>query len=181
MNTENGHEALDQNGERRQATSTVLALDGWGPVVPQPVGNGANGALNGASEPSAEPSEEQPRAVSLGRRVRNRAQALPTLSTLSIDGQMARILASAAAMTFAVLAAASIGGILRARAERDDAPAPTPLSGWARLRRNLALAIDPSLTPAPPRRRAPMRGALPIRRIQDRALRAARQVTRTRG
>ncbi len=175
MDTENGHEALDANGERRQATSTVLALDGWGPVVPQPVGNGA---LNGASEPSVESSEGQPRAVPLGRRVRNRAQALPSLSTLSIDGQMARILASAAAMTFAVLAAASIGGMLRARAERDAAP--TPLSGWARLRRNLALSVDPSLTPASPRHRDSRRGALPIRRIRDRALGGSRPVTRAR-
>ncbi len=141
MNTRD-EQGRDPNGVV-QATSTVLALDGWGPVVADPVGNGTHVGR-------ADPSDDQALAAqSVWRdRARFRVRTLPSaLPPLAIDGQMIRILASAVAMTVAVLVATGVGKTLRARVVRE--PEPAPLAGLARLRRNVALTIDPSLTPVP--------------------------------
>ena len=44
MTTPNGQHHDDPNGSSQQATSTVLALDGWGPVIAEPSTNGSNGS-----------------------------------------------------------------------------------------------------------------------------------------
>ena len=148
MTTPNGQHPEDPNGAATQATSTVLALDGWGPVVPDPIVNGANGG-----EPEA-PLEAEPAVHAAPRaewRESIRAQWTEQLPRPTIDPQIIRILAPAAAMVIAVLVAVRIGTAWRV--EGDPAIEPEPADQWAVLRRRLALAIDPSLTPVEPQRR----------------------------
>lgn len=149
MTTPNGQHPADPNGAAKQATSTVLALDGWGPVVPDPLTNGANG-----SEPEvmveAEPEIESvpPRAE---WRESIRAQWTDQLPRPTIDPQLMRILAPAAAMVIAVIVAIRVGSAWRVASV--PAPEPEPPDQLTVLRRRIALAIDPTLTPVEPQRR----------------------------
>ena len=72
MSTPNGHTPADPNGAAKQATSTVLALDGWGPVVPDTLTNGANG-----SEPEVAVAPE------------------PMIEILTTSSRMARVISRA--------------------------------------------------------------------------------------
>ena len=149
MTTPNGQHPADPNGAAKQATSTVLALDGWGPVVPDPLVNGANG-----SEPEvvvdAEPVIESapPRAE---WRESVRARWNQQLPRATIDPQLMRILAPAAAMVIAVVVAIRVGSAWRVASA--PVPEPEPPDQWTLLRRRIALAVDPSLTPTEPQRR----------------------------
>lgn len=151
MTTPNGHEAPDLGAASEQANSSVLALDGWGPVVPEPATNGANGV----DPESAAYREPEPVAEYVagdhgrGDKWRERLErSIPGSFTVPpVDSQLLRILASAAAMSIAVLVAVSLGRRLMTL----DLSASASFAGSADLRRRLALAIDPSLTPAPAR------------------------------
>ena len=149
MTTPNGQHHLDPNGSSQQATSTVLALDGWGPVIAEPPSNGANG-----SEPEAlvepVPQMEAPQPQS-ARRQRMIADLQDKFDRFEIDPQLVRILAPALAMALAIFAGLKLGSLYQWPSE--PAPAPSPPSGVEVLRRRIALAIDPSLTPVEPRRR----------------------------
>ena len=69
---------------------------------------------------------------------------------MSIDPQLIRLLAPLAAMAIAVIAALKLSDIyLQAQVAE---PTPAPPSRVSVLRRSLALAIDPSLTPVEPQR-----------------------------
>ncbi len=150
MSTPNGQHPADPNGAARQATSTVLALDGWGPVVPDPLVNGANG-----SEPElavdAEPVIEStpPRAE---WRESFRTQWAQQLPRATIDPQLLRILVPAAAMVIAVVVAIRAGSAWRIASA--PAPDPEPPDQWTLVRRRIALIIDPSLTPVESQRRS---------------------------
>ncbi|MCY3568616.1 MAG: hypothetical protein OXH38_08305 [Chloroflexi bacterium] len=154
MTTPNGHEAADLGSGSEQASSTVLALDGWGPVVAEPAANGANGA-NGVEPDSMAQLEPQPVAESVAaddsRRDAWRERMERTLSgsipVPPVDSQLLRILASAAAMSIAVFVVFSLGRRLTTL----DLAASASFADAAGLRRRLALAIDPSLAPAPKR------------------------------
>ena len=145
MTTSNGQhlqQPLDPERSSRQATSTVLALDGWGPVIAEPTPNGANGSEPEAvaTPPPAAAEIHTPRtdwrdAVRSGWQ---REASRPT-----IDPQLIRILTSAAAMTIAVFLGLQLGGAYQRL--NVEAPVPPPVSGSAALRRRIALAIDPSL------------------------------------
>ena len=157
MTTPNGHEDHDPNGAGTHATSTVLALDGWGPVMPEPATNGANGAQP-ELEPQAEavpPIEdlvfEPPQTKSFRNRVSASLAEMRSMPrpAVQIDGQLIRILASAAAMTVAVLLAVRFGDTLRSSTVPAPQSKPTPGTGLDDIRRKLALAVDPSLTPKP--------------------------------
>ncbi len=167
MTTPNGHDDLDPNGTSHQATSTVLALDGWGPVMPEPGGNGTNGMqAETPTETADQTTVEQPIAPS--RPPRSPLEQLSSrleevwsapFPTVPVDGQLIRILASAAAMTLAVLLAVNLGKVLQTSASA--IPQPTPLEGVDALRRRIALAVDPSLTPASPPTRRPLPDWIP--------------------
>ena len=151
MTTPNGQHPADPNGAAKQATSTVLALDGWGPVVPDSVSNGANG-----SEPEVaieiEPMIESapPRAE---WRESIRMQWTEQLPRPTIDPQLLRILAPAAAMVIAVVVAIRFGSAWRIASVPSPEPEPEPPDQWTLLRRRIALAVDPSLAPIEPQRR----------------------------
>ncbi len=151
MTTPNGHEQPDVGAASEQVTSTVLALDGWGPVVPEPATNGTNGVEADTAvrdEPEVvvevEPEDDRHRDA-WWERLQQSLHGSPSLP--SVDSQLLRILASAAAMSIAVFVVISLGR----RLPTLDISSSTPLASSAGLRRRLALAIDPSLTPAPPR------------------------------
>ena len=106
MTTPNGHEEPDIGAESEQVTSTVLALDGWGPVVPEPATNGTNGVEADTAvrdEPEAvvevEPEDDLHRDA-WRERLQQSLHGSPSLP--SVDSQLLRILASAAAMSIAV-------------------------------------------------------------------------------
>ncbi|MYB22023.1 MAG: hypothetical protein F4066_07980 [Chloroflexi bacterium] len=154
MTTPNGHEATDLEAGGEHASSTVLALDGWGPVVPEPAANGANGS-NGVEPDVMGHHEPEPATVSTtdGRdrldswRERLERTIPRSVTELPIDSQLVTILASAAAMSIAVFAVILLGRRLMTL----DLQASASFADSAGLRRRLALAIDPSLTPAPVR------------------------------
>lgn len=154
MTTPNGHEAPDLGAGSEQASSTVLALDGWGPVVAEPAANGANGA-NGIEPDSLTHLEPESVAESVADDDKRRdawrerlARTLPgSIPVPPADSQLLRILASAAAMSIAVFVVFSLGR----RVTTLDLAASASFADAAGLRRRLALAIDPSLTPAPAR------------------------------
>ena len=149
MTTPNGQHTADPNGAAIQATSTVLALDGWGPVVPDTPANGANG-----TEPEVM-LETEPMIESPGTRQESwesiRSRWTGQLRRPTIDPQLIRILAPAVAMLIAVVVAIRVGSVWRV----ESAPAPEPATPdqLTALRRKVALAIDPSLTPVEPQRR----------------------------
>lgn len=149
MTTPNGQHHDDPNGSSQQATSTVLALDGWGPVIAEPSTNGSNG-----SEPEVafeEPAIEEagaPERTDWRERVQDGWKQ--RTNGMSIDPQLIRLLAPLAAMAIAVIAALKLSDIyLQAQVAE---PTPAPPSRVSVLRRSLALAIDPSLTPVEPQR-----------------------------
>ena len=147
MTTPNGQHHEDPNGSSQQATSTVLALDGWGPVIAEPSSNGSNG-----SEPEAafeEPTIEE-LAASERSDWRESIQAgwNQRVAGATIDPQLIRLLAPLAAMAVAVIAALKLSDLyLQSQVSEPD---PVPPSRASMLRRSLALAIDPSLTPVEP-------------------------------
>lgn len=152
MTTPNGQHHDDPNGSSQQATSTVLALDGWGPVIAEPSTNGSNG-----SEPEVaieEPTIEEP-VLSERADWRESVQAgwNQRVAGVIIDPQLIRLLAPLAAMAVAVIAALKLGDLyLQTQQGQVAEPAPAPPSRISALRRSIALAIDPSLTPVEPKR-----------------------------
>jgi len=152
MTTPNGHEAPNVGAGSEQASSTVLALDGWGPVVAEPAANGANGA-NGVEPDSLAHIESVAESVADDDNLRDAwrermARTLPgSIPVPPVDSQLLRILASAAAMSIAVFVVFSLGRRLTTL----DLAGSASFADAAGLRRRLALAIDPSLTPAPAR------------------------------
>ena len=149
MTTSNGQHHLDPNGSSQQATSTVLPLDGWGPVIAEATSNGANG-----SEPEvvveSVPEMQAPQPQPAGRDFEF-ADWQERLTRLEIDPQVVRILAPALAMAVAIFAGLKLGGLYQWPSE--PTPMPSPPSSAEVLRRRVALAIDPSLTPVEPERR----------------------------
>lgn len=149
MTTPNGQHELEPNGSSQQATSTVLALDGWGPVIAEPVSNGTNG-----TEPEviveAEPQKEAPQPQS-ARRDRMVADLQSKFARLEIDPQLVRIVAPALAMALAIFAGLKLGSLYQW--PNEPTPVPSPPGAVEVLRRRIALAIDPSLTPVEPQRR----------------------------
>ena len=149
MTTPNGQHQIDPNGSSQQATSTVLALDGWGPVIAEPASNGANG-----SEP--EPIVEQTPALEVETPRSDWRESIRSgwrreVPRPTIDGELIRVIAPIATMAIAVIAALKLGDAYRTylldRGPLTAQPAPLPPSRIATLRRSVALAIDPSLTP----------------------------------
>ena len=148
MTTPNGQHQIDPNGSSEQATSTVLALDGWGPVIAEPPSNGTNGSEPEVIvEPVPQIEAPEPQRA---RRERVFADWQERLTRLEIDPQLVRILAPALAMALAIVAGLKLGSVYQWPSE--PAPAPAPPSGVEVLRRRIALAIDPSLTPVEPER-----------------------------
>ena len=148
MTTPNGQHDLEPNGSSSQATSTVLALDGWGPVIVEPSINGANGS---EPEPIMEPLTQVEAPTQLGR-VRQMATGWQAQTLqLSIDPELIRIVAPVAALAIAIFAGLKLGSTYRWPTEQVAALSPT--SSLALLRRRVALAIDPTLTPPKPQRR----------------------------
>ncbi|MYE06769.1 MAG: hypothetical protein F4Y04_06050 [Chloroflexi bacterium] len=148
MTTPNGQHHDDPNGSSQQATSTVLALDGWGPVIAEPAANGSNGSDPAIAfeepvlEPISHPRSDWREQVRSGW---ERASSGPNL-----DPQWIRLIAPLVAMAIAVIAALKLGEVYRQ--SRVAEPAPAPPSRVETLRRSIALAIDPSLTPCEPAR-----------------------------
>lgn len=148
MSTPNGQHPPDPNGASTQATSTVLALDGWGPVLAEPAPNGANGSEPEVLFDEAQPAVEEAPRNNWYRSVRpgwTYEVPRPTF-----DSQLIRVVAPLAAMTIAVIAALKLGDIYLS--SQVPEPAPSPPKRSATLRRTVALAIDPSLTPVEPER-----------------------------
>lgn len=148
MTTPNGQHPPDPNGASTQATSTVLALDGWGPVMAEPAPNGANGSEPELILEEAPPAYAEPARRDWFESVRSgwKYQA----PRPAFDSQLVRVVAPLAAMTIAVIAALKLGDFYLT--SQVPEPAPTPPSRIATLRRTIALAIDPSLTPVEPER-----------------------------
>jgi len=124
----------------------VLALDGWGPVIAEPVQNGSNG-----SEPELAIGEA-PTAV-VHRAQTDWRQTIQTswkrqVAGRRADPQLIRVIIPAAAMLIAVAVTRRLGNAYRASNLIE--PDPTPPNRLATLRRSLALSIDPSLTPVEP-------------------------------
>ncbi len=148
MSTPNGQHPLDPNGASSQATSTVLALDGWGPVIAEPPSNGSNG-----SEPEAiveEASAVAPQPPGNDWRQSFRASLKYQVAKPTIDPRLVKVLAPAATMTIAIVVALRLGSSWRQA--KIPAPTPTPPSRVAVSRRRIALMIDPSLIPVEPQR-----------------------------
>lgn len=148
MTTPNGQHHDDPNGSSQQATSTVLALDGWGPVVAEPSTNGSNGSEPEVvfEEPAVEPVED--RRGDWRERVQSswrQGSWKQSAGRASVDPQLIRLIAPLAAMTIAVIAALKLGDLyLQARVPE---PASAPPSRLSIVRRQIALVVDPSLTP----------------------------------
>ncbi|MCY4618906.1 MAG: hypothetical protein OXD50_10235 [Chloroflexi bacterium] len=149
MSTPNGNHPHEPNGATSQATSTVLALDGWGPVVAEPPSNGANG-----SEPEVIVEEAIPVApVSQpGNDWRQtfRSGSKNQVARPSINARMVRVLVPAVTMTLAIVVALRLGDTWRQA--QVPAPEPAPPSRITMLRRRIALTIDPTLEPIEPQR-----------------------------
>lgn len=154
MSTPNGQHPADPNGAAKQATSTVLALDGWGPVLPEPAANGANGSEPEAALDADPIVEAAPNAPDWRESLRSRWTGEFQRPTL--DPQLVRILAPVAAMAVAVVIAIRVGTVWRTTLvpAAPETAQPTPPDRMATIRRQLALAIDPTLTPVEPPRRA---------------------------
>ncbi len=149
MSTPNGNHPHDPNGATSQATSTVLALDGWGPVVAEPPSNGANG-----SEPEVIVEEAMPLAPVSQRgndwRQTFRSGLKNRVARPSINARMVRVLVPAVTMTLAIVVALRLGDTWRQA--QVPAPEPAPPSRTTILRRRVALTIDPTLEPIEPQR-----------------------------
>ena len=145
MTTPNGQHPQDPVDAGEHSASTVLALDGWGPLLPET-------AMNGTAD---EPVEEEVTDIAS-------VESAPTtwhsglqfeLPSVSIPPLRpgARMLAPAAAI--GLVLGVAVGGALRwwRRQQMIAAtPAPPP-SKLATARRALALALDPTLAePCPP-------------------------------
>ncbi len=153
MTTPNGQHDLEPNGSSTQATSTVLALDGWGPVIAEPASNGTNGSEpEVVVEPVPQMEAPQPQRA---RRDRVVADLQDKLTRLEVDQQVVRILvpalAMAMAMGIAIFAGLKLGSLYQWPSEAT--PMASPPSGAEVLRRRIALAIDPTLTAVEPERR----------------------------
>lgn len=146
MSTPNGQHPPDPNGASKQATSTVLALDGWGPVMAEPAQNGSNG-----SEPELLFEDPQQDFAEPPRRdwfESVRSSWKYEVPRPAFDSQLVRVVAPLAAMTIAVIAALKLGDLYLI--SHDPEPTPSPPSRMSTLRRTIALAIDPSLMPVEP-------------------------------
>ena len=153
MSTPNGNHPHDPNGATSQATSTVLALDGWGPVVAEPPSNGANGSepeviveeaipVAPVSQPSNDPGNVWRQTF--------RSRLKNQVARPSINARMVRVLVPAVTMTLAIAVALRLGDTWRQA--QVPAPEPAPPSRTTMLRRRVALTIDPTLEPIEPQR-----------------------------
>ena len=147
MTTPNGQPASEQPGAESAPPSTVLALDGWGPIVPTATANGANGH---APAPETPPVDEAPIEVA------GIAHRLPAwqgidLPVAWLDGfdvvnrsPLVRTLAPAVVMTLSALLVLKLGQSIPS----GSLTMPSRALEVGHWRRQLALWIDPSLTPA---------------------------------
>lgn len=155
MTTPNGQQPSESNGASEQATSTVLALDGWGPVIAEPMTNGTNGSEPEIAAEAPQPMEPPQAAGTDWRQAVLRSVPVPArLPRPTLDTQLIRVLAPAAAMTITILVAMKLGGDWRSLRVQALTPQPRPQaqspSRILTLRRRIALTIDPSLTPVEP-------------------------------
>ncbi len=142
MTTPNGQHPQDPNEEAERPASTVLALDGWGPLAPEPSANGVGGEEH---EPDL---SHEPVAHTLELEERRRQRRpnwdirVPAIEELR-PGAAVLAPATAIGLTLGI----AVGAALRWRQRQQAAepPPPVALSRLATLRRSLALAIDPAL------------------------------------
>ena len=145
MTSSNGQHPQPEPQPGAHATSTVLALDGWGPIQPEVTTNGTHEAESPLPLVDAVPEEV------LDIDVAPPGETREPLPMPSVDRALIEVLAAASALAMAVLATLWLG--TRWRESFSLAVEPEPVSEpdqIADLRRKIALAIDPSLTPTPP-------------------------------
>ena len=147
MVTPNGQHSQDPADANQRPASTVLALDGWGPLLPEPP---ANGVADEQPELDAELVIEiaQP-ANQSWRREPNLDLTLPPASTFRF-GPTLLAPAAAIGLVLGVVVGLALRWWQQSQVVRAE-PAPAPPSRLATLRRSLALSIDPTLAqPCPP-------------------------------
>ena len=155
MTMSNGQQQPEPNGSSEHATSTVLALDGWGPVVAEPSPNGSNGiepelaSVEPAIEPIANPQGDADQRAEVRKHIYSTWQHRTPRTAMF--AQAIRFVVPVAALAITTFATLKLAVDYRGSLLRQPTIA-TP-SRIDELRRAVALAIDPSLTPAPPRRR----------------------------
>ena len=148
MTTPEGQRHLDPNGSSTHATSTVLALDGWGPIIVEPPSNGANGSEPDTEiKPVSQIEVPEPQPARLQRMVGGWRQT----AQMEIDSRLIRVAAPVLAMALAIVAGIKLGSLYQWPSE--PSLTPSPPGGVEVLRRRVALAIDPSLTPVEPEHR----------------------------
>ena len=146
MTTPNGQHPQDPPELAEQTASTVLALDGWGPLIPEPLTNGVVEELVDLDENITD-IVEQPTPRWQWEPTWD--LSLPRMAVL-LPGPAMLAPAAAIGLTLGV----AVGTLLRWWQQRQVVAAPTPPpppSRAATFRRSLALAIDPALAePCPP-------------------------------
>ena len=162
MTTTNGQAATDhpvaaaQPHSADRATSTVLALDGWGPAErPTPAPENGNSADHSAAPVVAPEDAPDSGAVPVADTSAPRARRLRQLQMPQMRGGM-RLLAPALAVGLTL--GVGVGGAIRfwqARPTVSAAPAapkrlPSARDRVADGRRRIAILIDPTLAPPPP-------------------------------
>lgn len=148
MTTPNGQHPQDPPKFGEQTASTVLALDGWGPLISEPV-------TNGVVEESVDLEPEI--ITDIAERPKPRWQwepnwdlSLPKIETLRTGPSML-VQAAAIGLTLGVAVGALLRWWQQQQVVTPPAPPPPLPSRIATFRRSLALAIDPALAePCPP-------------------------------
>lgn len=148
MTTPNGQHPQDPPELGEQSASTVLALDGWGPLIPEPV-------TNGVVEELVDPESESITEVAEQPKPRWRWEPTWDLSLPRIDMLLPGPSMLAPAAAIGLTLGVAVGTLLRWWQQHQvvaaPAPPPPPPSRTATFRRSLALAIDPALAePCPP-------------------------------
>ena len=160
MTTTNGHqphEPLEPVSEEPRSvtpsvapTSSVLPLDGWGPIAAPSShdGNGVNGA-DQSTAPTDESVEETSDAPAIEHVTHRRRIRFP-----SWESRLISVAAPLLALTVAVWISLRLSSELQAREWRSivqrEPATSTPPSRVDALRRSFALVIDPSLAPQDP-------------------------------
>lgn len=150
MTTPNGKQQHDPNGSSQQATSTVLALDGWGPVVVEPIPNGSNG-----SEPeivAAEAAVESIPASDHSWRDTMSTGWRPDFSVTTTSPRWTSVVVPAMAIAVATFVTLRFGVSYPNSFTAEVTPLLARPDRIGALRRTIALAIDPTLTPEQPKR-----------------------------
>ena len=151
MTMSNGQQQPEPNGSSEHATSTVLALDGWGPVVAEPSPNGSNGVEPelASIEPIANPQGDADQRAEVRKHIYSTWQH--RTSRTAMFAQAIRFVVPVAALAITTFATLKLAVDFRGSLLRQ--PTIAAPSRIDELRRAVALAIDPSLTPPPSRRR----------------------------